>query len=159
VGSAAKFEAMIADFEAALADLPPLPAGSTTVALPEPHQTKLAPIYNRLLHRHGGEPIHAGAVNPDLDRTQIEQSYVNNAPGYAWLDGLLTPEALRRCATTACNRRSGSAAGEAISAPSSRTASAARCCCRLPTSCARPCPASSPGTRCGGSGRSSMTAG
>ena len=48
---------MIADFEAALADLPPLPTGSTTVALPEPHQAKLAPIYNRLLHRHGGEPI------------------------------------------------------------------------------------------------------
>jgi Tfp pilus assembly protein PilF len=90
-----QFEAMIADFEAALADLPPLPKGSTTVALPEPHQAKLAPIYNRLLHRHDGAPVGAGAVNPDLDRAQIEQSYQDNLPGYAWFDGLLTPGALR----------------------------------------------------------------
>lgn len=91
----AQSEAMIADFEAALADLPPLPAGSTTVALPESHQAKLAPVYNRLLFRHGGESIESGAVNPALDRAAIEKSYGGDAPGYAWFDGLLTPEALR----------------------------------------------------------------
>ncbi|HVR66461.1 MAG TPA: tetratricopeptide repeat protein [Verrucomicrobiae bacterium] len=90
-----QFEAMIADFEAALADLPPLPNGLTTVDLPEPHRARLAPIYNRLLHRHDGTPVAAGAVNPELDRVAIEQSYGDNAPGYAWFDGLLTPAALR----------------------------------------------------------------
>src|SRR6185295_1607336 len=90
-----QFEAMIADFEAALADLPPLPKGSTTVALPEPHQARLAPIYNRLLHRHDGAPVGAGAVNPQINRAAIEQSYGDNAPGYVWFDGLLTPAALQ----------------------------------------------------------------
>ena len=88
----------IDDLEAALADLPPLPPGSTTVELPQAHQAKLAPIYNRLLYRHAGEPIDTGAVNPALDRATIERSYGDNAPGYAWFDGLLTPEALRGAA-------------------------------------------------------------
>jgi hypothetical protein len=90
-----QFEAMIADFEAALADLPPLPAGATTVELPPPHQAKLAPVYNRLIHRHDGEPIATGAVNPSLDRDPIERSYRDNAPGYASFDELLTPAALQ----------------------------------------------------------------
>lgn len=85
----------IADYESALADLPRLPAGATTVALPPRHQEKLRPTYNRLLYRHSGEPIGSGAVNPALDREIIERSYGDNAPGYAWFDSLLTEEALR----------------------------------------------------------------
>ena len=88
-------ESAIADYESALADLPPLPAGATTVELPPRHQEKLRAIYNRLLYRHGGEPLSSGAVNPALDRETIERSYADNAPGYAWFDSLLTEEALQ----------------------------------------------------------------
>ncbi|HEY7689928.1 MAG TPA: tetratricopeptide repeat protein [Dongiaceae bacterium] len=90
-----QFEATIGDFEAALADLPPLPEGATTVTLPEPHQAKLAPVYNRLLYRHAGDPAAGGAVNAALDREAIERGYADNAPGYAWFDSLLTDDALR----------------------------------------------------------------
>lgn len=90
-----RYESAIADYEAALADLPRLPRGDTTVELPPAHQAKLAPVYNRLIYRHSGEPIDSGAVNPALDRETIERSYADNAPGYAWFDSLLTEEALR----------------------------------------------------------------
>jgi tetratricopeptide (TPR) repeat protein len=89
-----KHKSAIADHEAALADLPPLRPGATTVELPPVHQAKLAPVYNRLFHRHRGEPIETGAVNSTLDRETIERSYRDNAPGYAWFDGLLTAEAV-----------------------------------------------------------------
>jgi tetratricopeptide repeat protein len=89
-----QYRSVIADHEAALAALPPLPAGATTVELPPAYQAKLAPVYNRLLYRHRGEPIGTGAVNPALDRETIERSYRDNAPGYAWFDGLLTAKAL-----------------------------------------------------------------
>lgn len=90
-----QYESAIAEYEAALADLPPVPPGATTVELPAAHQSKLAATYNRLLYRPGGEPLAAGAVNPALDRETIERGYGDNAPGYAWFDSLLTEEALR----------------------------------------------------------------
>ena len=89
-----QYDSVIADHEAALADLSALPPGATTVNLLPAHQAKLAGTYNRLLYRHAGEPIDSGAVNPALDRETIERGYGDNAPGYAWFDGLLTPAAL-----------------------------------------------------------------
>ncbi len=56
---------------------------------------RLATHYNRLIHWRDTPARPDGALSPDWDGAAIERDYRAHPPGYAWFDGLLTPEALR----------------------------------------------------------------
>lgn len=55
---------------------------------------RLAPFYNRVLHLHDAPALDGGALNPALDWPAVEQAYLARAPGMAFADDFLRPEAL-----------------------------------------------------------------
>jgi len=91
----ARYDRTIADYEGALAALPPLQPGETMVDIPKEWLPRLVPAYNRLIHWDAGAAVPGPALNPALDFAAIEARYHGRAPGIAWFDGLLTQEALR----------------------------------------------------------------
>ena len=90
----ASAEATVAAYRSALADLPEAPPGTHMVDLPKEHLSRLAPTYNRLVHRTPAPALKGPAVSPVLDATVIEADYERNAPGFTHVDGFLTREAL-----------------------------------------------------------------
>lgn len=88
------YDAIIAEYEATLAALPAPKPGETMVDIPRDHLPKLGSTYNRLIHWDAGAAMDGPALNPALDLAAIERMYQTQAPGIAWFDGLLTPEAL-----------------------------------------------------------------
>ena len=134
--------------------------GSPTAIVPRELAAMIRPTYDRLLHRPTAEAVPEGALNPRLDVGRIEADYLNNGRGIASFDGLLSAEALARLLAFSRERPCGSTAATAtaISAPSSTTGFVARCWCRSPRSCGRPCRASSAAIRCSACGPSSTTA-
>jgi tetratricopeptide (TPR) repeat protein len=88
------YDRTIAEYEGALAALPAPAAGETLVDIPRDWLARLKPTYNRLVHWEAGERIAGPALNPKLDCAAIVRQYRARAPGIAWFDGLLTPEAL-----------------------------------------------------------------
>jgi tetratricopeptide (TPR) repeat protein len=91
----ARYDRAIADYEGALAALPPPQPGETMVDIPKEWLPRLAPTYNRLIHWDAGAAVPGPALNPALDYAAIEARYHDHAPGIAWFDGLLTQEALQ----------------------------------------------------------------
>jgi Flp pilus assembly protein TadD len=87
-------EAVVADFEAALAALPANVREPASTLLPADLRARLAPYYNRMLYRPPAEREPGGAVNPRLDALDIERDYRRNAPGMTFVDDFLTPSAL-----------------------------------------------------------------
>jgi tetratricopeptide (TPR) repeat protein len=81
-------------FREARAALPPAPAGTHVVDLPEPWKTRLRPFYNRLVHRAEAPRLGTGAVSPNLDDAAITRDYFERRPGMTFVDGFLTPQAL-----------------------------------------------------------------
>jgi tetratricopeptide (TPR) repeat protein len=90
----ASAEATAAAYRSALADLPEAPPGTHMVDLAKEHLSRLAPTYNRLVHRTPAPALNGRAVSPGLDAPVIEADYGRNAPGFTHVDGFLTPEAL-----------------------------------------------------------------
>jgi tetratricopeptide (TPR) repeat protein len=84
----------IAEYEATLGALPAPRPGETMVDIPRDRLPKLAATYNRLVHWDAGDAIDGPALNPDLDLSAIERMYREQAPGIAWFDSMLTPQAL-----------------------------------------------------------------
>jgi len=84
----------LAAYRSAVEDLPEAPLGTHIVDLPSEHRARLAPTYNRLVHRAPAPALGGGAVNVALDRTAIEADYQRNGPGFTHVDGFLTPAAL-----------------------------------------------------------------
>lgn len=68
--------------------------GNPAVIIEGEYQRRLAPTYNRLIHRDPGAALDRPAVNPRLDAARIERTYVDSRPQVAVVDDLLTPEAL-----------------------------------------------------------------
>jgi Flp pilus assembly protein TadD len=87
-------EAVVADYEAALAALPANVKEPASTLLPADLRARLAPYYNQMLYRPPAEREPGGAVNPHLDVRTIEDDYRQNAPGLAFVDHFLTPSAL-----------------------------------------------------------------
>jgi tetratricopeptide (TPR) repeat protein len=88
------YEAVLADYRAALVALPAGSSGTALVDLPPGCREKLAATYNRLWHKYEAPALSGGALNPALDRVKIEADYFSHHPGIAYFDGLLRPEAL-----------------------------------------------------------------
>ncbi len=88
------YRQVVADYEWALARLPEPQNGKSFVDMPPEIRERLAPTYNRLIHWNTGASVPGAAVNPELDRVAVELDYQRNAPGYTWIDNLLTPQAL-----------------------------------------------------------------
>ncbi len=84
----------VAAYRSALEDLPEASPGTHVVDLPAEHLARLAPTYNRLVHRTPAPVWEGAAVNSTLDRAAIESDYERNAPGFTHVDGFLTPGAL-----------------------------------------------------------------
>jgi len=89
------YDNVIAGHESALAALASPEADTHMVPLPAAGGRDFAPFYNRLIHYDPGAALDGPAVSPDFDGAGAEAMYRDNAPGIAWSDGLLTPEALR----------------------------------------------------------------
>jgi tetratricopeptide (TPR) repeat protein len=96
--------------------------------------------YNRLLHVGAAAAKPAGALRRDWDGAAVEAAFRQRQPGFAWFDGLLTPEALpdlwRFCLESTVWFQM--TFKNEVSATCSR-GSVVRCCCRSPTSCASGC--------------------
>ncbi len=86
--------ATVAVYRSALDDLPEASPGTHIVDLPAGHLARLAPTYNRLVHRPPSPALEGAAVNPALDRTAVEADYRRNAPGFTHVDGFLSFQAL-----------------------------------------------------------------
>jgi len=84
----------VAAYRSALENLPASAPGTHMVELPAEHRARLAPTYNRLVHRAPAPAMEGAAVSPSLDRGAIEGDYDRNAPGFTHVDGFLTPAAL-----------------------------------------------------------------
>lgn len=70
-------------------------SGGAAVVRPSPQQSqKIARGMNRLIHFHNAPACAGPAINPELDRAAIEESYRTGGPGITYFDALLTPEAL-----------------------------------------------------------------
>lgn len=81
-------------FAAALALVERRAQGQQVVAL-EPEEIRLlSGAYNLLLHRPAGARLAGRALDPAIDWRAVERRYAETAPGIAWIDGLLSPEAL-----------------------------------------------------------------
>ncbi|MBN36449.1 MAG: hypothetical protein CMM46_17055 [Rhodospirillaceae bacterium] len=89
-----QYDETITAHEAALDALGTPEADTHMVPLPLAASPTLAPFYNRLVHRDPGAALDGPAVSPDFDGAAAEAMYRDHAPGIAWADGLLTPEAL-----------------------------------------------------------------
>jgi tetratricopeptide (TPR) repeat protein len=81
-------------YEASLEALDAPDADTHMVPLPAATRAAITPFYNRLLHRDPGAALDGPAVSPQFDGAAAEAQYRHHAPGIAWGDGLLTPEAL-----------------------------------------------------------------
>lgn len=90
-----KFEPVLSDYRAVLADLPAAKDEGTLVALSAENRKRLAPYFNRLIHWPQSPALTGPAVNPDLDRAEIEAAYFGTGPGIAYVDDFLSPQALR----------------------------------------------------------------
>jgi len=62
------------------------------VTLPSSHAEKAKGWYNRCLHLHESPRVDGGATS--IQPEAVEADYRNRAPGIAWIDDFLTPEAL-----------------------------------------------------------------
>ena len=89
----ADWDARIVAYRLALETLPHAGADTHMVPLP-PAAAPIRDVYNRLIHLDPGARIDGPAVSPDFDGKAAEAMYRERAPGIAWGDGLLTPEAL-----------------------------------------------------------------
>ena len=67
---------------------------TAAVPLSEEHRERIGSSYNRPLHILETPEIPGSALNPDLDTQSITRSYMGNAPGMAYFDNFLNPEAL-----------------------------------------------------------------
>lgn len=54
----------------------------------------VAPRYNKLLHFYNAPAIKGGALNPRVDWKRVEAAYFERAPGMAFVDDFMVPEAL-----------------------------------------------------------------
>ncbi len=88
-----EWDARIAAYRLALETLPSAEADTHMVPLP-PAAAPIRDVYNRLIHLDPGARIDGPAVSRDFDGKAAEAMYRERAPGIAWGDGLLTPEAL-----------------------------------------------------------------
>lgn len=57
-------------------------------------QTQIAPSFNRILHYAKADILPEGALNPELNVTEIEARYYENKPEVMYVDHLLRPNAL-----------------------------------------------------------------
>lgn len=90
----ATFDDAVNLYEAALEALETPPADTHMVPLPAATRAAITPLYNRLIHRDPGAALDGPVVSPHFDGAAAEQQYRDHAPGIAWGDGLLTPDAL-----------------------------------------------------------------
>ena len=87
----------IADtYEQVLAALPPDAPPDEPIALSAREWRRIAPAYNRPLLLPEAPAAAEGAVNPDLDRVEIERAYRESAPNLVVVDDFLTADALER---------------------------------------------------------------
>lgn len=61
---------------------------------PQQVRPALAPRYNKLLHFYNAPAIKGGALNPGVDWKRVEAGYFERAPGMAFVDNFMVPEAL-----------------------------------------------------------------
>ncbi|MES2976132.1 MAG: tetratricopeptide repeat protein [Pseudomonadota bacterium] len=61
---------------------------------PQAVHPALAPRYNKLHHFHDAPAIKGGALNPKVDWKRVEAGYFERAPGMAFVDDFMVPEAL-----------------------------------------------------------------
>jgi tetratricopeptide (TPR) repeat protein len=64
--------------------------------LPLPERRRVAKVYNRLVHLAPAPRLDKPAVNPTLDRAEIETDYHATKPEITYFDNFLTEEALRK---------------------------------------------------------------
>ncbi|MCB2082101.1 MAG: tetratricopeptide repeat protein [Hyphomicrobiales bacterium] len=57
-------------------------------------RTGIAPSYNRIIYRAEAPVLKEGAINPDLDKDEIEDQFLSSTPEILIVDQLLRPEAL-----------------------------------------------------------------
>lgn len=79
---------------ALLAAAPQALAEGETFVIPPALRVRVAPWYNRCLHRAAAPQLPDGALNPDLDWGALEASYFATGPGLVVVDDFLRREAL-----------------------------------------------------------------
>jgi Flp pilus assembly protein TadD len=87
-------DALIASHETLMTHFAQAPGDSRTADLIPPMLDALAGGYNRLHHLADAPRLDGGALSRTLDGAAIARDYEARAPGIAWVDGLLRPEAL-----------------------------------------------------------------
>lgn len=87
-------EALVADHEFALAQLPAQAGNAQVVEMPATALRRLAGRYNRLHHLEPAPRLAPGALNPALDGTRVTADYAARGPGITWIDDFLSAEAL-----------------------------------------------------------------
>ncbi|HTI86778.1 MAG TPA: tetratricopeptide repeat protein [Alphaproteobacteria bacterium] len=81
-------------YETVVARIPVSAGDNEIIELDQECRRAIGASYNRLWHVASAPEIVGGAVNPALDRTEIEADYTGRAPGITWVDDFLTTEAL-----------------------------------------------------------------
>lgn len=82
--------AALCELEAKYADRP----GTDKVPVDARTAQRVAPSFNRIVHRAECPEIPGGALNPDVDWAACEAAYLNATPEVAAIDGFLRPEAV-----------------------------------------------------------------
>ena len=88
-----EWDARIAAYRLTLETLPHAGPDTHMVPLP-PVASPIRDVYNRLVHADPGARLEEPVISPAFDAAAAEAMYRDNAPGIAWGDGLLTPQAL-----------------------------------------------------------------
>jgi tetratricopeptide (TPR) repeat protein len=68
--------------------------GNYPLAVSASQAEALAPSFNRILHYAESPRLSEGALNPNLDREEIQRRYQSSQPEIMYIDELLRPEAL-----------------------------------------------------------------
>ena len=92
----ASFNKIADTYEQALAALPSDAPPDEPITLDDREWRRIAPAYNRPLHLPEAPAGAEAAVNPDLDKDEIERTYRESAPNLVVVDDFLATEALER---------------------------------------------------------------
>jgi len=69
--------------------------GNQPIAVSPTQAKALAPSFNRILHYADNPPLPEGALNPNLDREDIQRRYQASHPEIMYIDNLLRDDALK----------------------------------------------------------------
>jgi len=86
---------LVSDYTALLSTIPARIPDAQTLTIPDRARQRIGPYYNRCVHYRYTPRVRGSALNPGIDGKNASNDYKQRAPGLTWIDGFLSPDALR----------------------------------------------------------------